>query len=154
MWKANKFVNILLWVLALISVGLCAWAFIGCGQLSATTQLEEMMAVINPMLVWSYILVGIAAVLTVFLPIPQVIDNPKSAIGIAVGILAFAVVILVSYLFASTELHTSLTLPGQAPPPPNTVKFADINLISVYIMLSAAILVTIGASVANILKMR
>jgi glucan phosphoethanolaminetransferase (alkaline phosphatase superfamily) len=151
MWKANKFVNILLWVLALISVGLCVWAFFGC---AATTDHEEMMAVINPMLVWSYILVGIAAVLTVFLPIPQVIDNPKSAIGIAVGILAFAVVILVSYLFSSTDLHPSLVLPGQAPPSDNTVKFSDINLISVYIMLSATILVTIGASIANVLKMR
>jgi hypothetical protein len=154
MWKANKFVNISLWVLALISVVLCMWAFIGCGRLNATTQLEEMMAVINPMLVWSYILVGIAAVLTVFLPIPQVVDNPKSAIGIAIGILAFIVVILISYLFASTDLHPSLILPGQLPPSDDTVKFADINLISVYIMLSATILVTIGASIANVLKMR
>jgi amino acid transporter len=149
MWKANKFVNILLWVLALISVGLCVWAFIGCGS---ATQKEEMMAVINPMLIWSYMLVGIAAVLTVFLPVPQVIENPKSAIGIAVGLLAFVVVILVSYLFASGE-QLPFT-PGHPPVSEGTIKFADINLISVYIMLFATILVTIGASIVNVLKMR
>jgi hypothetical protein len=149
MWKANKFVNILLWVLALISVGLCIWAFVGSG---ATTEQAEMMAAINPMLIWSYVLVGIAAVLTVFLPIPQVIENPKSAIGIAVGILAFALVVVISYLFASGEpLNFN---PGHPPVSEGTIKFTDVNLISVYIMLSATILVTIGASIANVLKMR
>jgi hypothetical protein len=151
MWKANKFVNLLLWALALISLGLCVWAFIGC---ETTTDQEEMMTIINPMLVWSYTLVGIAAVLTVFLPLPQVIENPKSAIGIVVGILAFGVVILISYLFASTDLHPSLILPGQVTPNEGTIKFADVNIISVYIMLFATILVTIGASIANVLKMR
>jgi uncharacterized membrane protein YedE/YeeE len=152
MWKANKFVNILLWVLALISVGLCFWAFIQCGNLSAVDQKAEMMAAINPMLIWSYILVGIAAVLTVFLPIPQVIENPKSAVGILVGLLAFAAVIVVSYLFASGEQLTFT--PGHAPVSEGTIKFADVNLISVYIMLFATILVTVGASIVNFLKMR
>jgi glucan phosphoethanolaminetransferase (alkaline phosphatase superfamily) len=152
MWKANKFVNISLWILALISVILCLWVFIQCGRLNAVTQKAEMMAVINPMLIWSYILVGIAAVLTIFLPIPQVIENPKSAIGIAIGLLAFIVVIAVSYFFASGEQLTFT--PGHAPVSEGTIKFADVNLISVYIMLFATILVTVGASIVNILKMR
>jgi hypothetical protein len=152
MWKANKFVNILLWVIALISVVLCLWAFIKCGSLDATSQKADMMKAIDPMLIWSYVLVGIAAVLTIFLPIPQVIENPKSAVGIAVGLLAFAVVIVVSYLFAKGD-PLPFT-PGHAPVSEGTIKFADINLISVYIMLFAAILVTIGASVVNVLKMR
>jgi hypothetical protein len=152
MWKANKFVNILLWILAIISVGLCAWAFIGCGNLDARSQRAEMMAVIDPMLIWSYVLVGIAAVLTVFLPVPQLVENPKSAAGIAIGILALAVVIIVSYLFASGE-QLNFT-PGHPAVSENTIKFADVNIISVYIMLFATILVTIGASIANVLKMR
>jgi hypothetical protein len=149
MWKANKFVTILLWVLALISVGLCIWAFIGC---SAAAERESMMAVINPMLLWSYGLVGVAAVLTIFLPVPQVIENPKSAIGIAVGILAFALVVVIAYFFASGEpLNFN---PGHPPVSEGVIKFTDVNLISVYIMLSVTILVTIGASIANVLKMR
>jgi hypothetical protein len=113
-----------------------------------------MMDVIDPVLIWAYILVGIAAVLTIFLPVPQVIENPKSAIGIAVGILAFVIVILVSYLFASEYMDPRLILPGQAPPGEGIAKFADINIISVYIMLFATIFVTIGASIAKVLKMR
>jgi hypothetical protein len=152
MWKANKFVNILLWVLALISVVLCGYTFIGCGNLDIISQKEEMMEVINPMLVWSYILVGIAAVLSIFLPVPQVIENPKSAIGIFVGIVAFVVVVGISYLFASPEQLPFN--PGHPPVSGETIKFADVNLISTYIMLGATILVTIGSSVVNILKLR
>ncbi|MDR1341281.1 MAG: hypothetical protein LBK58_14690 [Prevotellaceae bacterium] len=154
MWKANKFVNILLWVLAIVSVALCGYAFIGCGNLDVVTQVPEMMEVINPMLVWSYILIGIAAVLTIFLPIPQMIENPKSAIGILVGILAFVVVVGVSYLFASEYLDPRLILPGQEVPSEGTVKFSDVNLISTYIMLGATILVTLASSVVNFLKLR
>ncbi|MDR1887566.1 MAG: hypothetical protein LBQ70_06580 [Prevotellaceae bacterium] len=148
MWKANKFVNILLWILAAISVILCAYVFIGTGNASK----EEMMAVIDPMLFWSYILVGIAAALTIFLPVPQVIENPKSAVGILVGLVAFVVVVGVSYVFASGE-QLPFT-PGHAPVSEGTIEFADINLISVYIMLFATILVTVGASIANVLKLR
>jgi hypothetical protein len=154
MWRANKFVKILLWVLASISVGLCIWAFIGCGRLNAGIAAEKaaMMNVINPMLIWSYILVGIAAVLAVFLPVPQMIDNPKSALGILGGLVAFAIVIGVSYLFSSSDPLPFL--PGHPPVSEGTIKFTDVNLISTYIMLGATILVMVGSSIVNILKMR
>ncbi|MDR2026710.1 MAG: hypothetical protein LBQ01_04020 [Prevotellaceae bacterium] len=131
---------------------MCLWVFIRCGSLDIRSQKAEMMAAIDPILIWSYVLIGIAAVLTVFLPVPQVIENPKSAIGIAVGLLAFALVIGVSYLFAVGD-QLPFT-PGHAPVSEGTIKFADINLISVYIMLFATILVTVGASIVNIFKMR
>ncbi|MDR1130778.1 MAG: hypothetical protein LBK96_07370, partial [Prevotellaceae bacterium] len=111
-----------------------------------------MMVIINPMLIWSYILVGIAAVLAIFLPIPQMIENPKSAIGIFVGILAFVVVVGASYLFASGYLDPRLILPGQLPPSEGTVVFSDVNLISTYIMLGATIFVTLASSIVNFLK--
>ncbi|MDR0385004.1 MAG: hypothetical protein LBH60_02880 [Prevotellaceae bacterium] len=154
MWKANKFVNILLWVLALVSVLLCLYVFIQCGKLNASISDEKakMMDVINPMLIWTYILIGIAAVLTVFLPIPQMIKNPKSAIGILVGLLAFVVVVGTSYLFASGEPLPFI--PGHAPVSEGIIKFTDINLISTYIMLGATIFVTLATSVLNVLKMR
>jgi hypothetical protein len=152
MWKASKFVNILLWVLAVISVVFCVYAFIRCESLDIAYQQAEMMEVITPMLVWSYILVGIAAVLAIFLPVPQVIENPKSAMGILVGIVAFVVVVGASYLFASGE-QIPFT-PGHEPVSEGTLKFTDVNVISIYIMLGATILVTIASSVVNILKMR
>ncbi|MDR1582549.1 MAG: hypothetical protein LBS55_04695 [Prevotellaceae bacterium] len=154
MWKANKFVNILLWILALISVGLCLWAFIGCGRLNVTIPEEKaaMQDVINPMLIWSYILVGIAAILTVFLPVPQMIENPKSALGILGWLVAFALVIGVSYLFSSSEPLPFL--PGHHPVSEWTIRFTDVNLISTYIMLGATILVMVVTSIASILKMR
>jgi hypothetical protein len=151
MWKINRFVNILLWVLAVISVGLCIWAFIGCGN--ASTR-EEMMDVINPMMIWSYILVAIAAIIALCLPIPQMIENPKSAVGVLGGVLALGAVIGISYLFSSGYLDSRLVLPTQEAPGTGIVKFADVNLISTYIMLGATILVMIASSIINVVKMR
>ncbi|MDR3247093.1 MAG: hypothetical protein LBT50_11770 [Prevotellaceae bacterium] len=111
-----------------------------------------MMAVINPMLVWSYILVGITAVVAVFLPLPQVVENPKSAIGILVGLVAFVVVVGLAYVFASGD-PLPFTL-GHDPVSEGTIKFTDVNLIAVYIMLGATILVTLVTSVVNVLKLR
>jgi hypothetical protein len=150
MWKANKFVNILLWVLALVSVVICVYVFVECGNPDVTK--EGMMAAINPMLVWSYILVGIAAAAAVLLPLPQVIQNPKSALGILAGLVAFAVVVGLAYAFASgdplpfTQGHDAVS--------EGTIKFTDVNLIAVYIMLGATILVTLATSIINIFKLR
>ncbi|MDR2465868.1 MAG: hypothetical protein LBD35_00630 [Prevotellaceae bacterium] len=152
MWKANKLVTILLWVLALVSVAICAYAFIACGQLDAKMNRAEMMSVIDPMLILAYVLVGLAALLAVFLPVPQVVGNPKSAVGIVIGIVCLGVVIGLSFAFASVE-QLPFT-PGHAPVSDETLKFADVNIISVYIMLAATIVVTLGASLANMIKLR
>lgn len=152
MWKANKFVTILLWVLALISVVLCAYAFIRCGNLNARTEQAEMMNAINPMFIWTYILIGLTALLAIVLPIPQVIQNPKSAIGIAVGILGFVLVVGIAYALASGAALPFA--PGHAEVDESTIKFADVNIISTYIMLGAAIVVTVATSIWNVIKMR
>jgi hypothetical protein len=154
MWKANKFVSILLWVLALISVGLCLYVFIRCGSLNAAIAEDkaEMMKVIAPMLTWAYILAGIAAVLTIFLPIPQMIENPKSAMGILGGIAALGLVIGIAYLFSSSDPLPFIS--GHPPVSEWTIKFTDVNLISTYIVLGATILVMVASSIVNFVKMR
>ena len=151
MWKSSKYISILLWVLVLVSVLLCGYAFVGCGRLYKG-QIEELMAVINPMLIWAYILVGVAAALAVFMPVPQVARNPKSALGIAAGFLGFVVVVGLAYLFAAGD-PLPFT-PGHEPVTEGTIKFADVNIIAVYIMLFSTILVTLGASVWNMFKLR
>jgi hypothetical protein len=156
MWKANKFVNILLWVLAIASVGVCAYTFLKCGNIKADVGAAEkqeiMLAAIDPLLVWSYILVGITAVVAVFLPLPQVVQNPKSALGILVGLVAFVVVIGLAYAFASGAPLTFT--PGHPEVSEGTIKFTDVNLIAVYIMLGATILVTLATSILNFVKLR
>ncbi|MDR1897777.1 MAG: hypothetical protein LBR10_13410 [Prevotellaceae bacterium] len=152
MWKASKYINILLWVLAIISVVLCGYVFVKCGNLSAVSQREEMVSVINPIFVWSYILVGITALLAILLPVPQVIKSPKSALGIFVGLVGLAIVIVLSILFANGD-QLPFT-PGHDPVSESTIKFADMNIISIYIILGAAILVTLVTSVVNIIKQK
>lgn len=154
MWKANKLITVLLWGLAVISVGLCFYVFIKSGQLNTKIPEDQdvLVGVIDPLFIWVYILVAITALLAVFLPLPQVAENPKSAAGILVGLLGFVAVVGLSYLFANSE-PLPFT-PGHAPVGEGIIKFADVNLIAVYIMLLATILVTIGTSIWNVFKLR
>jgi hypothetical protein len=154
MWKANKFVNISLWVLAVISILLCVYVFIQCGKLNARIAEDkiEMLDVISPLLIWVYILVGITAVLAIFLPIPYMIKNPKSATGILTGLVAFGLVVGIAYLFSSGDPLPFI--PGHPPVSEGMIKYTDVNLISVYIMLGATIFVTVASSIVNIFKLR
>jgi hypothetical protein len=138
MWKANKFVNTLLWVLAGISVILCAYVFIKCVGMDESTQKEEMLSVVNPVFVWMYVLIGITALLSILLPIPYVIENPKSGKGILVGIVGFVIVVGISYALGKTDALPFT--PGHDPVSEGTLKFADVNLFSMYLMIAGTIL--------------
>jgi len=152
MWKANKFVSILLWVLFSVSIILCGYVFLKAGGLNVKTQRAEILPIINPMFIWTYILVAIAAIVAVVLPVPQVIKNPASAVGLAVGVLSFVVVVGLAFLFSKgTPLPFNS---GHPPVSEGTIKYTDVNLISVYIMLGASILATFGFGIVNIFKMR
>ena len=138
MWKANKFVNTLLWVLAGISVVLCAYVFIKCAGMDESNQKEEMLSVVNPVFVWMYVLIGITALLSILLPIPHVVENPKSGKGILVGIVGFLIVVGIAYALSKTD-NLPFT-PGHDPVSKGTLKFADVNLFSMYLMLTGTVL--------------
>lgn len=137
MWKANKLVNTLLWILAGLSVLLCVYVFVRCAGLDDSSQREDMLGVISPLFIWMYVLIAVTALLAVLLPVPHVIENPKSGKGILVGIVGFLVVIGLAYLFASGE---------------GELKFAGINLIAIYLMLGGTVLSLIVSSAYNFIK--
>jgi hypothetical protein len=154
MWKKAKWITILLWALAAISVLVCLYIFVRSGRLnmSSPEDKERMLSALNVPGLWALILVVVTTLLAIFLPVPQLIDSPKSALGIGIGIGALVVVVLIAFLLSKSD-PLPFT-PGHAAVSEGTVKFADVNLISVYIMLGLTILATLGASILGILKTR
>ncbi|MDR1054802.1 MAG: hypothetical protein LBL90_03045 [Prevotellaceae bacterium] len=147
MWKPGKVVTILLWVLSIISIALCLYAFIRCGQLNEKNpeEREIMMGVIDPMFVWIYILVIITALCAIVMPLPQLIRNPKGLVRMVFGIVSFGLVILVAYLLSSSD---PLPFPASHDPiSEGTIKFADVNLYSLYIMFALTIITVLFSSV-------
>lgn len=153
MWKPGKVVTILLWVLAIVSVVLSVYVFIRCGALNEKNPEERdiMMGVINPMFIWTYILIIITALAAIVMPLPQLIRNPKGLVRMLLGVLAFGVVILVAYLLSSAD-----ALPFAASHDPvseSTIRFADVNLYSMYIMFTLTIVTVLFSSVfVNVLR--
>ncbi|MDR2563509.1 MAG: hypothetical protein LBC98_06145 [Prevotellaceae bacterium] len=137
MWKANKLINILLWVLAGLSVLLCVYVFVRCAGMDEASQKEDMLGVISPLFLWMYALIGVTALLSVFLPVPHVVENPKSGKGVLIGIAGFLAVIGLAYIIASGE---------------GELKFAGINLIAIYLMLGGTVLSLIVSSIYNFIK--
>ena len=146
MWKPGKVVTILLWVLSIISIILCAYAFIRCGSLNEKSPEERaiMMNVINPMFIWIYVLIILTALAAIVLPIPHMLKHPKSLIRMAFGIVAFGVVILIAYLLSSAE---PLPFPpGHDIVTEGTLRFSDVNLYTMYIMFALTIITVLFSS--------
>lgn len=154
MWKANKLVTILLWVLAGISVALTIHLFYACAGMDARieSQHQEMMSALGPMTVWVTVLLILTVAVTVLLPIPELVKNPKSALGMLGGLAALGLVVLISYLMADgSQLPFT---PGHAPVSESTIIFADVNMTSCYIMLGATILTLVATGIIDFIKLR
>ena len=158
MWKANKFVNILLWVLAAVSVAICGYVFVKCGALDdrIPEQKAEMLNIISPMFIWAYLLIGLTLLLIIVMSIPNIVGNPKSAIGPIIAVAALAVVIVVAYLLSddggTDTQRMSLFTPGHDEVSAKTFVFAGVNIISSYIMLGGTLLAMIFSGISGLLK--
>lgn len=154
MWKPAKFVSILLWVLAIVSVLICIYVFVQAGSLNAKVPEErmQMMGVLEPMFIWAYILIALAIFAAIILPIPALLKNPRGLKGIVFGILGFGAVILVAWLLSNGD-PLPFT-PGHAPVSEGEIKFADMNIISIYIMFTLTVLALIGSTIVSKLRSR
>ena len=99
------------------------------------TSFEEPMAT-QSMMIWAYILFGIAALAAIVIPLINVIKNPASAKNILIVVLVFAVIIGVSYLLSSNEAISFLKVDATA----KTLRTVGTGLITAEIFAAVAFL--------------
>lgn len=101
--KLSKILSISLYVLLAVSVVFTVVFYMG-NKVPGTegTAFEEPKITEN-MIIWAYVLFGIAAIAAIIFPLINLIKNPINAKNVLIVIVFFAVIIGVSYLLASSE---------------------------------------------------
>jgi hypothetical protein len=133
-------------VLLAVSAFICILFYVGGENMIGQPRFA------NLYIIWAYILTGIAVGFTVIFPIIQMISNPKNAKKGLLGLAAMAVVIAVSYAFASGELLGIIDPELIQYDEPSTLKYAGMMLNSIYVLATIAILTMVYSEVSKIFK--
>lgn len=105
---------------------------------------------VDLMLYWAYVLLGLSVVAVIVLPTINLIKNPSGAVTSLIGLAIVAVVLGVSYAFAS-----DMPIPNSAGgffDNPGVLKLSDMGLYATYFSMVATIVVVVGGEIKNIFK--
>lgn len=109
----------------------------------------------NPLIYWMYILLGVTIVVTIIAAIFQFVNNfmdsPKAAIRSLLGLVALAVLMIVSWAVGSGEPLALQAYDGTENVP-FWLKLTDMFLYTIYILMGATILLILGFGIAKKFK--
>jgi hypothetical protein len=149
--KINKLTSILLWVLMGVTVIFVLIFFVG-GVVPGTegTRYEEP-RVTNSFIIYAYILLVIAILITIFFSIRNFVLNPK---GLKNSLLVLALGVVLIGIAALLADNTVLDLPHYKGKDnvPRTLFLTDIGLIVAYFLLGLAFLAIIFSVVSKYFK--
>ncbi|MDR0660005.1 MAG: hypothetical protein LBG19_04225 [Prevotellaceae bacterium] len=143
---SKKLTNIISIALMLIGAAFGIYTWVSAGQAEGV---DAEMAAVNPLFIWTYVLVAIAVLALLIVPLPYMIKNPGTMKKFGIGVLALGVVILIVYLMASDE---SLPFLEDAASKNEWSKWADVNILAMYVMTGIAILAIAYSSIRGMLK--
>lgn len=105
-------------------------------------------------IMWAFILLVLAALLSVLFPLVQFILNPKNAVKALVGLAALGLVFIVGYLMADTTPIVTVTSATELDfSNPSVLRFADTGIISTYILLGIAVAALLFTGIRSITKL-
>ena len=132
-----KNLSIIQYILIAISVITVAMYFLGLGD-------------VDPMLIWGYILLGIAVAAVIILPLFNLVKNPKGAVRSLVGL--GIVVVLAAICYALSSDAPVVNSAGGFFEDSAVLKISDTGLYLTYIALAVAILAAIRGEIRNAFK--
>ena len=146
----TKIITISLYVLMGVSVALMLFFYFGADVPgTADTPMREPV-VTETILIWAYVLVGLAILSAVVFPAIRMIMNPKNAKKTLIGLAGVAVIVFIAWQFSSDEV---LPLATQHPDNvPHVLKMAGAQLGTMYILLIIAVLSIFYTEIRNLFK--
>ncbi len=141
---SKKLSNIVSIVLMVIGAAFGIYTWVVTGQ---TDDKIAQAATIDPLFIWTYILVAVAILALIIVPLPYMIKNPKSLVKFGLGIVALGVVVLVAYILAT---DSPLPFIENAAEKNTWSKWADVNIISMYILTVLALVAILLSSIKGI----
>lgn len=143
--------RISLWVLMIVSVVLIVMFVINTN--AAGDDKIALKAAANPLIVWAYILIAIAAVTAILFPVGYLIRNPRKAVKALISIALLALVFFIGYLLAdSTPIHTATSNTNPDFSDRGVLLLTDTGIITTYIMLCIAVLALLVTGVRGIIR--
>ncbi|MDF1550108.1 MAG: hypothetical protein P1P88_19945 [Bacteroidales bacterium] len=152
MEKSGKIITIILWVLLIISAVLIVSLMV---NISENEQDPTMGSWINTNIIWAYILIAIAAGFALISSLVHTLTDKKAAKGGLIALGFFAVIAIISYIFASDAMPTFIGVNefiNDGTLTPRVSKLVDTGLIATYILLGIAILSIAFSSVTRLFK--
>ncbi len=146
--KLSRIISISLYVLLAVSVAFALIFYLG-KKIPGTegTTFEEPKITEN-MIIWAYVLFGIAAIAAIIFPVMSVIKNPSHAKNILLIIVVAAALVGVSYLLASSEPISFLKVDATT----STLKLVDTGLTIGYILAAIAFFGILFYEVASLFR--
>ena len=146
----TKILSIILYVLLGISLVIFALIYIGGTTPETADAVYKEPIYSNLLLNWTYILIIGTALIAIGFPLANAITNPKNIKKAIIPLVGFGVIFLIAYLISSDK---PITL-GGGDVFDNTfiLRYSDIVIISVYILIGIAVISIIYSGVARLLK--
>ncbi len=102
------------------------------------------------LIMWCYILIGIATVSAIVFPILTMAQNPKKAKNALIGVVALLVICGLGYAFAGNEIHVDID--GITLADEGSSQKSEAGLIAFYILVVVAIGSIVFAEVSKMFK--
>ncbi|UCH14177.1 MAG: hypothetical protein JSV22_13880 [Bacteroidales bacterium] len=146
--KLARIISISLYVLMAVSVVFALLFYMG-NKVPGTegTAFEEPKITEN-MMIWAYILFGIAAIAAIIFPLINLIKNPLNAKNFLIVLLIFIVIVGISYLTASSEPISFLKVDATE----KTLKMVDTGLKVGWIFAAIAFVGILFYEIASIFR--
>ncbi|NLF41487.1 MAG: hypothetical protein GX587_02210 [Bacteroidales bacterium] len=105
--------------------------------------------IINIGIYLTYVLLGICVLVALVFPLVQLVTNFSKAKTAVFGILGLAIIVVLGYLFSSTEVSEVAIKMGVGP---NGVRLIGAGMITTYILMGIALLAAILSTVTKQFK--
>lgn len=145
----NLLVKIFTWGLMGVSVIVALVFFF---RISNADPSQEA-AIAESFILWAFILLGIAAFISVIFPLINFALNPKNATKAIVGLAAVALVFVVGYIMAdTTPIVTAASASNLDFSDPSVLRLADTGILATYILFGVAVLALLFTGVRSLTK--
>lgn len=105
-------------------------------------------SMVNVIIIFAYILLGLGILLIVLLPLPRLFQYPKKLKKMGLYFLIVLVVFALGYFLASGD---PVPINTDTPPSSQVLKVTDTGLIITYIMVAISLIVIVGGSIKSLM---
>jgi len=159
---SKKLANIISITLMLIGAAFAIYTWIGTSSVETEgIPLEdaklEMAKYVNPLFIWTYIILGVSLLALILVPLPHMLANPKSMRKFGLGLVLLGVIILIVYMISPSN-PTGPSDPNwlpfiEDPVGKNTwVTWSSINVYAALVMTGLAVIAILLSSLKGLFK--